>query len=83
MNIMEDLEKYLLSEMAVDRDKKSLASDEDLLEQGIIDSLGIMKLILHMESAFGIKINDDDVVPENFQHLNSMVRFVQNKMQNR
>jgi acyl carrier protein len=83
MNIMEDLEKYLLSEMAVDRDKKSLASDEDLLEQGIIDSLGIMKLILHMESAFGIKISDDDVVPENFQRLNSMVKFVENKMQNK
>ncbi len=82
MNILEDLEKVLLTEIAVDIDKKSLAPDEDLLEQGVIDSLGIMKLMLYIEEAFGIKINDEDIVPENFQCLNSMVKLVEQKMRN-
>jgi acyl carrier protein len=79
MNIKENVEAYLLGDIAVGREKKSLTSDEDLLEQGIIDSLGIMKLILHLEKAFGIKVNDDDVVPENFQNLNSIVSFIERK----
>lgn len=83
MNILESLEKVLLTEIAVDLDKKSLAPDEDLLEQGIIDSLGIMKLIIFIEETFGITIADEEIVPENFQTLNSMVKFVEGKMQSK
>ena len=81
MTISETIEKAILSEIAVDSDKKSLDPDEDLLEEGIIDSLGIVKLVLLMEERFGIKVDDEDVVPENFQTLGSMVRFVEQKMQ--
>ena len=83
MNILEHLEKILITEIAVNREKKSLAPDEDLLEMGIIDSLGIMKLILFMEETFGIAVADEDIVPENFQTLNMMVKFVEQKMQNK
>lgn len=82
MSILEDLEKVLLTEIAVDLDKKSLTPDEDLLEQGIIDSLGIMKLILFIEETFGVNVNDEEIVPENFQTLNAMVKFVEQKRQN-
>ena len=83
MSILKDLEKVLLTEIAVNIDKKSLAPDEDLLEKSIIDSLGIMKLVLYMEDTFGIKVNDDEIVPENFQTLNNMVKFIEQKMQNK
>jgi acyl carrier protein len=82
MAILEKLEQFLLSEIAVDLGKKSLAPDDDLLEQGIIDSMGIMKLITFMEETFGIGIEDDDIIPENFQSLASMVAFVEQKMGN-
>ncbi len=82
MNILANLEKALLTEIAVDFDKETLAPDEDLIEQGIIDSLGIMKLMLYIEETFGIKIDDEDVVPDNFQCLNSMVRLIEQKMRN-
>jgi acyl carrier protein len=83
MTISENLEKYVLTEVAVDLGKKSLDPDEDLLEQGIIDSLGIMKLILFMEENYGIAIADEEIVPENFQTVNMMVRFVEQKVQNK
>lgn len=82
MRILEELEKVLLAEIAVGLDKKSLEPDEDLLEQGIIDSLGLMKLIAFMEKTFDIKIIDEEIVPENFQCLNSMVKLVEQQMQN-
>jgi len=83
MNILESLEKVLLTEIAVDHGKKSLAPDEDLLEQGIIDSLGIMKLVLFLEESYGIRVNDQDIIPENFQCLSSMVKYVEQQLQNR
>jgi len=82
MSILKNIERVLLTEIAVGLDKKALDPDEDLLEQGIIDSLGLMRLIAFMEEKFNIKIMDDEIVPENFQSLNSMVTLVEKQMQN-
>jgi len=83
MGILEDLEKILLTEIAVDLDKKSLMPDEDLLEQGIIDSMGIMKLVTFMEQTFCIQVLDEDIIPENFQNLKVMAKFVEQKRLNK
>ena len=82
MTILENIEKVLLTEIAVGLDKKSLDPDEDLLEQAIIDSLGLMKLIDFMEKTFNIKIFDEQIVPDNFQSLNSMVKLVEQQQKN-
>lgn len=79
MNIQEMLKNYLLMEIAADLEKESLAPDEDLLEQGIIDSMGIMHLIAFMEENFGIVVDDREIVPENFQTLQSMEQFIGHK----
>jgi acyl carrier protein len=83
MRIFEDLEKVLRTEIAVGLGIKSLTPDEDLLQQGILDSLGIMKLIVYIEESYGIKIEDEEIIPENFQSLNSMVTFIGLKIQNK
>lgn len=83
MSILENLEKILLTEITVDLGKKSLDPDEDLLEQGIIDSLGIMKLVLFLEESYGIQVNDQDIIPENFQCLSSMVKYVEQQLRNK
>jgi len=83
MTTLEKLEKFMLSEVAAEHGRESLKPDEDLLEQGIIDSLGIMKLIVFLEETFGIKVSDEDVVPENFQSLDIMIKFIEHKMRNK
>ncbi len=83
MTTLKSLEKFLLSDIASDLGKKTLDPDENLLEQSIIDSLGILKLVTFLEEAFGIQVIDEDIVPENFQSLNSMASFVEQKIKNR
>jgi len=79
MTILKDLETFLMTEIAADLGKKSLGADEDLLEQGIVDSLGILKLVSFIEKTYGIKVLDEDVIPDNFHSLSSMVKFVEEK----
>jgi acyl carrier protein len=81
--MLEGLEKFLVTEVAADLGRKTLAPDEDLLDQRIIDSLGILRLVTYIEEAHGIKIGDGEIVPENFQSLNSIIRFVEQKMQSK
>ena len=83
METMKSVEKILLTEVAGDLGKKSLAPDEDLLAQGIIDSLGVVKLVVSLEEAFGIELPDEDIVPENFENLNALVQMVEQKMRDK
>ena len=50
--------------------------DLDLLENGILDSVAVMELVVWSEDHFQIGIDPDDLVPENFQTLKSIAEFV-------
>ena len=52
---------------------------ESLVESGIIDSLGIMKLVDFIEKEFSVKIGDQDLVPENFDTLDDITRLLATK----
>jgi acyl carrier protein len=79
MEIRKELEQFILNELAIDQDITSLTPDDDLLSQGIIDSLGILKLSTFIEEKFGVKVSDMDLVPENFQNLESLTEFVKQR----
>ena len=83
MDLMNQLEKYILTELYDDESKNSISKDDDLISQGIIDSLGIMKLTDHLQKTYGITVLDDDIIPENFQTLDNLNKFVQMKLENK
>jgi acyl carrier protein len=82
VEIAKDLEKFLIAEIAVNLDpaKKSITPTEDLISTGLIDSLGIIKLVSFIETKYGIKVNNDEIVPEYFQSLNALAEFVAKKI---
>ncbi len=53
-------------------EEDDLEDDTSFLEEGIINSTGVLELILFLEETFDIRIADDEVVPEN---LDSLVRI--------
>jgi len=53
---------------------------DNLLAQGVVDSLAIVKLTLFLQERFPIRITDEDIVPENFRDIESLSRFVQSKL---
>lgn len=67
-----------LKATAKDADDVDLEKDS-LVDEGIIDSVSIMKLVDHIEQSFGVKIGDDDLVPENFDTLDDITKLVQSK----
>ena len=77
MDVLKEIHDFTLAEFASER--SSLAPDENLLAQGIIDSMGILKLVTFLEQHFGIHADDDDLVPENFSTLKSIQSFVERK----
>ncbi|HOJ14862.1 MAG TPA: acyl carrier protein, partial [Deltaproteobacteria bacterium] len=53
--------------------------DTSLIEAGIIDSTGVLELVEYLESTFGIKIEDEELVPENLETISNILRFLASK----
>ncbi len=60
-------------------DGASLKDDTSFLEEGIIDSTGILELIMFLEETYGIEIKDSELVPDNMDSLQNIARFVHRK----
>ena len=50
-----------------------------LLDNGIIDSTGVMELVAFLEGDLGLAIEDEELVPENLDSVNNLVGFVTRK----
>jgi acyl carrier protein len=79
MDTIEQLRTFIMTEFSTGSRTDAIGPDENLLTQGIIDSMGILKLVAYIESTFGIKISNDDILPENFQSLNCLKEFIEKK----
>jgi acyl carrier protein len=58
---------------------ESFSDEESFLQSGIIDSLGILDLVAFLEKEFGIKISDQELVPQNFDSLAKVSAFAERK----
>ena len=58
---------------------EQLTNEISFLDSGIIDSTGILELITFLEETYNIKIEDDELIPENLDSLNNVVKFIGQK----
>jgi acyl carrier protein len=56
-----------------------LKDDMSFLENGIIDSTGVLELVEFIENTFSISIEDEDLVPENLDSLQKVTDFINSK----
>jgi acyl carrier protein len=59
-----------------DLDSATVGPDSSLLEEGLIDSGGLLETVLFLEERFDITILDEDVIPEHFDTIGSMEAYV-------
>ena len=61
-------------------DGEVLKDDTSFMEEGIIDSTGILELVFFLEETFGFSIEDDELVPNNMDSLQNIARFIDRKL---
>ncbi len=61
-------------------DKNASLDDHDsFLDKGIVDSTGVLELVSYLEEAFGIKVEDEEIIPDNFDSIATLTRYIQRK----
>jgi acyl carrier protein len=79
MSVREELRKLILENYLFSDNQDDLKDDVRFMDLGVIDSTGIMEVVIFMEENFGIKVLDTDLLPENLDSINALVAFVDRK----
>jgi acyl carrier protein len=79
--MQQQIRQFILTSFLFSTDDSLLGDDDSLLEKGIMDSTGVLELVAFLETQFGIKIADEELVPENLDSVSRVVQFVGRKQQ--
>jgi len=82
MEINNQIRNYIVSNFLYGDSNIKLDNDQSLLDSGIIDSTGVLELVSFIEEDFDIKINDDELVPENLDSIINITQFIEQKRNN-
>lgn len=59
----------------------NLKDDTSFLEEGIIDSTGVLELITFLEETYEITVDDEELIPENLDSINNVTAFLSTKLE--
>jgi acyl carrier protein len=79
MSVEAQIRHYILENFLYTRDESKLQNDDSFLEEGIVDSTGILELLLFVEETFDIMVEDEEVLPDNFDSVERLTRYVKAK----
>lgn len=79
-NIQSQIHKFLYENFIFDGQIK-IDENASLLENGIVDSTGILELIMFIEETFQIEVQDDEVIPQNLDSIANLINFINFKLQ--
>ena len=79
-NIKHEVKQYVLDNFIMGASTQELQDDDSFMAGHITDSTGILELISFLEQTFGIKVEDEEMVPDNLDSLNGIEQYVQRKL---
>jgi acyl carrier protein len=79
MSIENEIKSYIVENFMFSDNGNELAEDASFLEEGIVDSTGVLELVMFVEETFNIAVEDQEIVPENFDSVGQLTAYVRRK----
>jgi acyl carrier protein len=76
----DELRAFVVDRFLFGQANGNLTEDTSLIDNGIIDSTGVLELIGFLQQRYGIQLEDEDIIPENLDSLGRLTRFVERKL---
>lgn len=80
--MVDQILSFITQQFLDGRRESDFTLESDLLTTGVIDSLGVMRLVSFLEQTFSITVPPQDVVIENFQNVGAIAAYVSTRVQN-
>ena len=78
-NAEEMIRTYIAENMLFSDNGYPYSDDASFLEEGIVDSMGIMELVMFVEENFHITVEDEELVPDNFDSVGKLAAYIRGK----
>lgn len=79
MSIETKIRTFVLDNFLFTNDESRLENDVSFLEEGIVDSTGVLELVMFVEEKFDVTVEDEDIVPENFDSVSQLTNYIRHK----
>ncbi len=79
--IENDVREFVTENFLFGRTNVSLDGDDSLLEEGLIDSTGVLELVTFIEDKFDVTVEDEELVPDNLDSINRLITFIEAKVE--
>jgi acyl carrier protein len=80
MQIEPQIRQYLAENFLFSDNGYELENEASFLEEGIVDSTGVLELVMFVEETFGITVQDEEIVPQNFDSVSQLSAYVRRKL---
>jgi len=80
MTIEEQVRQYIADNFLFSEDGYQLSDDVSFLEEGIVDSTGVLELVMFVEETFDVTVEDEEIVPENFDSVSRLAAYIRRKV---
>jgi len=80
MSLENLVRSYVLENFLFTDDVELLQDENSFIEEGIVDSTGILELVMFVEETFGVVVEDEEIVPANFDSVKRLARYVRLKV---
>jgi acyl carrier protein len=70
------IREFITTQLAQRAEDRRIGDRDDVISTGLVDSLGIVRLVGFLEETFAIRIRDDEILPENFASVDAITSFV-------
>ena len=78
-SLRERIQKFILENYLFTSDRSALGLDDSLLGRGIVDSTGMLEIIMFIEEQLGVTVKDEEMIPENLDSVSRIAAFVESK----
>ena len=75
-----ELRKFIIDTFLIGEEKESLNDSDSFMQNGYIDSTGILELTQHIEATYEFTIEDDEMVPENLDSIDNLIKYITSKL---
>jgi len=79
MSLRDQIRSFILENFILEK-PEDLADDASMLERGIMDSTGVLELVAFLESTYEIKVEDEELIPENLDSIRNIVGYLEKKL---
>jgi acyl carrier protein len=77
--VKREIRSFIVGNFLFGQDQ-DLSDDTSFLDKGFIDSTGVLELVAHLEETYDIKVNDDELIPDNLDTIESIAAYIARKL---